>query len=759
MKQRFTLFLLTLLSFTIAFAGPVDLERARGKAIKFMKEHNNGAILLSDEPEYAPARSIKGVPTDESTPAYYVFNAENECGYVIVSGDDKTDDILGYATSGSFDLGSMPENVKAWLQGYTEQIALMANYAPQQNATTANSATWQAVAPLTTTKWNQGEPYNNKCPLHNQYRSVTGCTATAMAQVMKYHEWPKAATQPVPGYTTGSYSLTLPALGSTTFRWDEMKDVYYSGEDGDAVAELMLYCGQSILSDYSNGETGAYPGDAAIALKKYFNYDRNLEMKYLFFHTISEWEEIIYNELKASRPVFHAGYSMGGGHAFVCDGYDGNGMFHFNWGWGGAYDGYYKMALLNPGTGGIGSGSSDGYSGSQQIIIGIQPPTGEAESLKYFEPLDEQIIETTMYSFFYNTHAEEVTANVGFATIDENNNIINVVKDCGSMTLAGSLQEWKYVHLDFADDNIKINPGTHRIATVCRALGSRTWKRVGSSQKFFEVTVSPTGTVTNIVQHPTINASLTWKFTGNSIVGVQQDFTVTVNNKGDDFSTTLYMFASKTSVMGKAHSYANVLLKKNESIDLNLFFKPTSTGTWNVWISKSSDGSSYIAKNTVTIKSAPLLPSNLEVLGCSIDPNKVRATIPIKNNSTEGYYRDIIIAFAEYDYIQNGFYITQQQVFPGNIEAGKTKTYTAQFENVPSNTVCAVAIFYYAKHTDTSPQQLGYAYRFTSGETPIESIEATPTEQAPVYRLDGTKVVSPAHNGIYISEGKKIVVK
>lgn len=327
------------------------------------------------------------------------------------------------------------------------------------------------------------------------------------------------------------------------------------------------------------------------------------------------------------------------------------------------------------------------------------------------------------------------------------------------MTLAGSLQETKDVHLDFAYDKIKIDAGTHRIATVCRALGSQSWKRVGSYQNFFEVTVSSTGTVTNIVQHPTINASLTCKFTGNSIVGVQQDFTVTVNNKGDELSTTLYMFASKTSVMGKAHSYANVLLKKNESIDLNLFFKPTSTGTWNVWISRNSDGSDYISKQTMTIKSAPILPSNLEVLGCSIDPNKVQAFIPIKNNSTEGYYRDIIIAFAEYDYIQNGFHITQQQAFPGNIEAGKTKTYTPQFENVPSNTMCVVAIFYYAKHTDTSPQQLGNAFSFTSGETPIENIEATPSEHAPVYRLDGTKAVSPAHNGIYISEGKKIVVK
>jgi hypothetical protein len=132
-----------------------------------MKKQSNGTVVLSETPEYAPARSIKGVPTDVKTPAYYVFNAEAENGYVIISGDDRTDEILGYATNGSFDLDNMPENVKAWLQGYAEQIAILETYAPQTQNTRQYSSQWSAIAPLTKTKWNQSAPYNNQCPLHD----------------------------------------------------------------------------------------------------------------------------------------------------------------------------------------------------------------------------------------------------------------------------------------------------------------------------------------------------------------------------------------------------------------------------------------------------------------------------------------------------------------------------------------------------------------------------------------------------------------
>lgn len=761
MKQRFTLFLLMVLSCAITFAGPVDIEQARAKAAKFLKEQHGSSIVLTETPEYAPARSIKGVATNSDTPAYYVFNAENENGYVIVSGDDRTEEILGYATNGSFDMDNMPENVKAWLQGYTEQIAMLETYVPQQQNTAQYTSQWTAIAPLTKTKWNQDAPYNNQCPISsNSSRSVTGCTATAMAQVMKYHEWPQAATSAIPAYTTASLKLSVPRLSATTFRWDEMKNTYNNGENGSAVAELMRYCGQSIKSDYSHLSTGAYTGDVVIALQKYFGYDQNIEMTNLAFHTISEWETLIYNELKEARPVYHAGYSMGGGHAFVCDGYDGNGMFHFNWGWGGSYDGYYKLVLLNPETGGIGSGSSDGYSNGQEIIIGIQAPTGEAAKPKYFHPHSEQVINNVMYSFFYNTHAETLTANVGFATIDVNNNIVKLLKDCGPMTLQGGLSESKWVGLDLASDNIKLSARTYRIATVCRPSGATEWKRVGSAQNYFEVVISPTGSITKLTQHPIIDVALTSiKATGNKIAGVQQNISLELQNNGDEVYTNLYLFASLNNTKGEAASRTTVIMKKGESREFNLHFTPETYGTYNIWLSQSADGSTHILKDNIEISPAPSKPSNLSLVSCAPNTTEVSAEVKIKNNSTEGYYREIVAILFENLYNDGKLWGTEVLTLPGDITSGATKTFNFKFHGADSYSQCAILIGYYANHKDANYTQLGNYVWFTTGETPIESIEGSNILEGPVYRIDGAKVSKPVHNGIYISNGKVLITK
>lgn len=760
MKQRFTLFLLMVLSYTIAFAGPVDLEQARAKAAKFMKKQSNGTVVLSETPEYAPARSIKGVPTDVKTPAYYVFNAEAENGYVIISGDDRTDEILGYATNGSFDLDNMPENVKAWLQGYAEQIAIMETYAPQTQNTRQYSSQWSAIAPLTKTKWNQSAPYNNQCPLHDGERSVTGCTATAMAQVMKYHEWPKDKTKPIPSYQTTTFKFTVPSLSDTTFNWNGMKNTYDNGENGSAVAKLMRYCGQSIKSDYSKLSTGAYTNDVAVALKKYFGYDQNIEMTNLSLYSISEWEAIIYNELKEARPVYHAGYSMGGGHAFVCDGYDGNGMFHFNWGWGGSYDGYYKLALMNPGTGGIGSGSSEGYSYGQEIIIGIQPPTGEASKPKYLTPNSEQVINNIMYSFFYNTHAETLTANVGFATVDKNNNILKILKDCGPMTLKGGMSENKYVGLDLANDGIKLAARLYRIATVCRPEGSTEWKRVGSAQNYFEVTISPTGGISKLVQHPVIDLDITsWETTGNLVAGVKQNVSIKLTNNKDEANTQLYLYASPTNTMGEPESRTAIIMKSGESAEYNLQFTPETYGTYNIWLSQTADGKSHIEKSTVKIKPAPTRPANLTLLSCTPNTTEVSASVKIKNNSTEGYYREIVAILFEDLYNDGKLYGTEFLTLPGDIASGSTKAFKFQFHGADSYSQCAVLICYYANHKDSDYSTLGNHVYFVTGETPVDNIKGTHIQEGPVFRIDGTKVDKPLHEGIYISNGKVVIAK
>ena len=760
MKQRFSLFFVLTLCCLVAWAGPVGLESARGKAAKFMFEHNSGARLASDSPVYAPARKARGAQQAVSdAPAYYVFNTEYNSGYVVVSGDDRTDDILAYSTTGSFDEENMPENVRAWMQGYAEQIAMLDGYVQQPTQQTRTSAQWEAVAPLVTTKWNQGAPYNNECPLHNGERSVTGCSATAMAQVMNYHQWPQDSVASIAGYTSSSTKVYASKLPSTAFRWDEMKDTYGSKDDGSAVAELMRYCAQAIKSEFSRLATGAYTEDVATALRKTFKYEASVEMRKIDYYTISDWEEIVYNELKENRPVYHAGYSLEGGHAFVCDGYDGNGMFHFNWGWGGSHDGYFKLALMNPGTGGIGSGSADGYSAGQEVIIGIQPPT-EKKVNRYFIPNSEQYIGNVIYSYFMNPYAESVTANVGFGLVDENGEFVRILRDCGQMTLKANYGDNKYIGLNF-DTELSLSPGKYLIATVCRAKSSTKWVRVGGKTKYFEVDIAANGSVEKITVHPVKQYSvLGAEPASNMIASSEQKVKITIQNQADELTGIMYLFASKTTEKGTFQSYAPLLMKENETNDYYLVFTPESAGRYNIWFSENPDGSNPVYQTEVTVNEAPKKPASLQLTKCPIDKDELIAKPTIRNLSDEPYCREIVAILMENLYDDGYLYGTEMIQEQGDIEPNVRKEFVFDFKSAKSNNKCAIFIGYYKKHTDKDYVQLGGYQHFTSGETPVESVEEDNVlEGGALYRLDGTKMEMPEKGIIYIKNGKKYILK
>ena len=240
------------------------------------------------------------------------------------------------------------------------------------------------IAPLVSTTWNQGAPYNNLCPVYSgSNRSATGCVATAMAQVMNCHQWPQSATTAIPGYTTESYGIDLTAgLPAVTFDWANMQDSYSSSATGtaaDAVATLMQYCGYSVEMDYGP-ESGSNTDMVAAALKAYFDYNATTQFVSRSMYTYAKWTALIYHELANGRPVVYGGMSSGGGHEFVCDGYkyeNNTDFFHINWGWGGLSDNYFVLSALDPDQQGIGgSSSNDGFHYGQDAVIGIQPSTG-----------------------------------------------------------------------------------------------------------------------------------------------------------------------------------------------------------------------------------------------------------------------------------------------------------------------------------------------------------------------------------------------
>jgi hypothetical protein len=335
------------------------------------------------------AQGVAQSAAPQEEPLYYVFTLNGDAGFIIVSGDDAAKPVLGYADEGTFDESN--PNLAYWMATLAQEIAeAIENDAAQEPEI---KATWDAfesgnlsavrqasagyVDPLVKTKWNQNAPYSNLCPS----RYYTGCVATAMAQIMKYHEYPSARTVTIPAYTTTTNRFAVPAMPAATYDWNNMTNTYTgtaTGVTADAVATLMYHCGASVKMDYDSEGSGAYSADVVQALKTYFNYDAGIAHYSRNYYTYAEWVALLKAEISAARPVYYAG-SGSGGHAFVCDGYDADGLFHFNWGWGGSSDGYFEVSALNPRSIGIGGGSG-GYNRNQAIITGIRPNQGGSSS-------------------------------------------------------------------------------------------------------------------------------------------------------------------------------------------------------------------------------------------------------------------------------------------------------------------------------------------------------------------------------------------
>ena len=368
------------------YAGKVTEQQALLKARQFMQ----GKTLESPQ----KARGREGTP--QSTDAFYIFNVKDNDGFVIISGDDRTVPIIGYSDHGSLCLDDMPDNLRAWLDGYAAQLSAIEEGRATPAVRRTLGSEMPAIAPLIQTKWNQYSPYNLMTPTYtdgegNVKHYVTGCVATAVAQVLYYYQWPKSCPA-IPAYTTSTLGLSLSELSATTFKWDQMQleydydkntDFSLATPGGQAVAELMRYVGQALKMDYNIGGSGAYVN--RVVMISTFGYSKNMQSISRSNYTTAEWESLIYQELKAKRPVLYDGNSGNAGHQFICDGYNGEGLFHLNWGWGGGSDGFFVLSLANPSEKGIGGGNgTGGYAFGQGAILGFQPAVDNEPEVPIF---------------------------------------------------------------------------------------------------------------------------------------------------------------------------------------------------------------------------------------------------------------------------------------------------------------------------------------------------------------------------------------
>lgn len=443
----------------------------------------------------------------EGTPTYYIFS--NDKNAFILGADDFSVPVIGYLDAPITADTPMPSQLQWWLDNYGRQLKKAVDaseglqtvrprtystkgastlvgrkiYSPR-NSTKLNlsSSERTAIAPMISTRWDQSTPYNNLCPKG----TYSGCVATAMAQVMNYHKYPEVGTGTVSTvYNNNVLSLDL---SQQPFDWDNMKNNYrygYTTAEGNAVAYLMQACGYSVEMNYGSGGSGAQSYKVASALVNNFNYDAGIQYLMAQYYSPEEWSDMVYNELANGRPVLYAGSGNGGGHEFVCDGYATDGTFHFNWGWSGAYDGYFPLNGLNPEGQGIGGNDGSGFNEGQDALFGVQKPTGnsqkqEATLMAYGTRLSvtgsedsREVTVSVVGGGFYNLTPYSGNFDIAFQLIskaDESAYIVDVrtsiLKPFTGYTALSNVIP------------TQVPDGTYTLVPVYRVVGDEDWKKI-----------------------------------------------------------------------------------------------------------------------------------------------------------------------------------------------------------------------------------------------------------------------------------------
>ncbi len=316
----------------------------------------------------------------------YVFTTGAR-GFLIVSADEIATPMLGYSDSQEFDAADIPDGLQYWLESYAREIEWAKEHDTSAQVTKLSRADDRAViSPMIATKWSQSAPYNDMCPTIDGKATVTGCVATAMAQVLNYYKYPTKGQGSI-SYTIGAVTNSDGTVSgtdysfdfaNTTFDWNNMLDAY-TGSATDAqkqaVATLMSACGASVQMEYSSDESGAFSDYVPQALIKYFGYSNSAYYTSRDYFTFDDWDDLVYDQLKTYGPLLYNGVSATGGHAFVLDGYNGDGYYHINWGWEGLSDGYFRLTALDPELQGIG-GTTSGYNYMQGLVCNLRPSSG-----------------------------------------------------------------------------------------------------------------------------------------------------------------------------------------------------------------------------------------------------------------------------------------------------------------------------------------------------------------------------------------------
>ena len=820
MKRPLFLLLLVLTTAGV-WAQQISEEQARDRALKFLT--NNDAAKTRG---LNVGMDRKTVTAKTDAKSIYAFNLDGG-GYVIASGDSRALPVLGYSATGSIDWDRMPDNMRAWLKSYDQAMATLGNTKEFTDGVSRHGLTTraprEAIAPLLKTQWYQLEPYWNDVPLYDGANpdwkglpSPSGCVATAMAMVMNYYQWPKESCPEIPAYdiTTAHENVEkvwhIDALPPTTFDWDNMLDNYVTPEgiigtpeQQEAVAKLMRYCGQGVLMDYAPQVSLAYDWDVAEALVKYFGYQNTVQDVHRMHYSIDGWEDLIYSELANGRPVLYGGSSEDGGHAFVCDGYDGNGLFHINWGWGGESDAYFSLSVLNPynNTSAGASSSGIGFSIDQDAIVGMQPDK-DGTSPKTLKPLaflnpenpvsviepDSVIFSYILFSDSYGN--EDVRADYAIGTRADDGTLTPVFMGNPADSI---VFDYAYTPHIVKVDSTAFQPGEWMALYPMvrfRNIPGCDWQML-ASEEFRVIAGRATGGQFYLIKERHDLEITKAEFTkGGGRMGMRNDLTLTLRNKSARESTMplflipLYFgkanpadITPETPCSEGEPMEVGAYLRAGQDTEVTFCFKPMRSGTVGLvlvlpdgtWLGETaievSDTIGSYDDYLVNQSTYELLPGQI-AYHVSIADN-TEANIP-QGVPSDSIYLYVGIGDDNWEFTQEAR-LRQEAVdylkaLPEKAGSGDYKLTTELTLDVPRSGYYTVLSYFVEPLKENATDDdviycVPHIDRFYFDlETGIASVAREDNDNSPYVGLNGVVTNSrPQRKGIYIHKGRKVI--
>ena len=710
----------------------ISVNTACANALDFLNAHKAAG---QQSRRKAPLRQAD-LTLCAQRPNMYVFNVGTSEGFIVASASSTARPVLCYSTDGQWDEALMQQTLGWLFEQYDAEIS-SAKQVRTRAASAMTSISKSPIEPLIKTLWHQDAPYNDKLTAFTwqgtTYHVKTGCVATAMAQIMKYHQWPKTISKEIPAYNHGQLigdnatEVAVKAVpAGTVIDWEHTDEAYLWDDTDpaikDAVSNLMMYCGTAVRMYYAEFVSSSHNLTAMYALKHYFDYDPAMYMASREAYTYYDWCNLLYNELRAGRPLLYNGQGNGGGHSFIIDGYDGNEMFHFNLGWNQKSSIYavlssmgHDTAVDNPDA----YDSPDGYVYHQSAVINVQKAALSQGVYHVSLNCDVSFQGEGITVSYYNNEDEPYTFDLGLGYRDADGNL-HAAKAIDGVSMAAASAYSQH----YSASELSLPKGEYHVVPIARLNGGLSeWEVVGNELDYHLAKADAQGNVT-LAEHKrlAVLSAADITFSGSPYVDQELYVFCNIKNSGEeDYFNKLYFFwndnpANKGIDAGHYLLWSHATVNAGGTAPVEFYFTPDRAGEYTVWITTDAQGEDVVGQATVSIgaqmpyeitSEAPVRISNLKLANFqdgAILGNDVVADFDITNTSTDKYFHGLV-EMGVIRYSLGGEYYLDEKYPEGlthvyDIAPGETRHF--QFSVTDLKSDCEVAIKLHAGSWDVA---------------------------------------------------------